>query len=149
MDVTGIGTASVIHQTAIQAITFETEQDNPSTTPRQIEVTVTDETGLDSNTALSTINVSAAPPVLSIFSTGVTEGGQLPYVLALRAVEELINQALRYCDHALVIANGQAQHSGPCEQVITAAMLRDVYRIRARIESCSAGTRHVIVDGVA
>ena len=60
-----------------------------------------------------------------------------------------INQALRYCNHALVIANGQAQHSGPCEQVITAAMLRDVYRIRARIESCSAGTRHVIVDGVA
>jgi iron complex transport system ATP-binding protein len=60
-----------------------------------------------------------------------------------------LNQALRYCDHALVIANGQAQRSGPCGQVITADMLREVYRIKARIESCSQGTPLVIVDGVA
>ena len=60
-----------------------------------------------------------------------------------------INQALRYCDHALVIANGQALRSGPCDQVITADMLREVYRIRARIESCSLGTPQVILDGVA
>lgn len=96
------GNASLAdYQTAIRAITFETEQDNPSTTPRQIEVTVTDETGLDSNTAVSTINVSAAPPVLSIFSTGVTEGGQLPYVLALnKPSSEAVTVQLTLADGA-------------------------------------------------
>lgn len=60
-----------------------------------------------------------------------------------------LNQALCYCDQALVIANGRAQRSGPCDQVITTDMLREIYRIQARVESCSQGAPQVIVDGVA
>lgn len=59
-----------------------------------------------------------------------------------------LNQALRFCDQVLVIADGSAQGSGTCEEVITVGMLREVYRIKARIEHCSMGIGHVIVDGV-
>jgi iron complex transport system ATP-binding protein len=58
-----------------------------------------------------------------------------------------LNQALRFADHVPVIADGTAHGSGPCEDVIAAAMLRDVYRIAARVERCSMGASHVIVDG--
>jgi iron complex transport system ATP-binding protein len=34
-------------------------------------------------------------------------------------------------------------------EVITAELLRDVYRVDARIETCSRGICQVIVDGVA
>jgi iron complex transport system ATP-binding protein len=33
--------------------------------------------------------------------------------------------------------------------VITTDMLREIYRIQARVESCSQGAPQVIVDGVA
>lgn len=59
-----------------------------------------------------------------------------------------LNQALRFSDQALVIADGTARASGPSREVITEGMLRDVYRIDARIERCSMGIGHVIVDGV-
>jgi len=59
-----------------------------------------------------------------------------------------LNQALRFSDQALVIADGTLQASGPSAQVITVEMLRRVYRIAARIERCSMGIGHVIVDDV-
>lgn len=59
-----------------------------------------------------------------------------------------LNQALRFSDQVLVIADGTVQGSGPCEDVITVEMLREVYRIEARIERCSMGIGHVIVDGI-
>lgn len=59
-----------------------------------------------------------------------------------------LNQALRFSDQALVIADGAMQASGPSAEVITVGMLRRVYRIAARIERCSMGIGHVIVDDV-
>jgi iron complex transport system ATP-binding protein len=59
-----------------------------------------------------------------------------------------LNQALRFSDQSLVIADGKAQGSGPSDEVITVGMLRKVYRIAARIERCSMGVGHVIVDDV-
>jgi iron complex transport system ATP-binding protein len=59
-----------------------------------------------------------------------------------------LNQALRFSDQALVIAGGTVQASGPSAEVITVEMLRSVYRIAARIEHCSLGIGHVIVDDV-
>lgn len=59
-----------------------------------------------------------------------------------------LNQALRFSDQALVIADGAMQASGPSAEVITVDMLRRVYRIAARIERCSMGIGHVIVDDV-
>jgi iron complex transport system ATP-binding protein len=60
-----------------------------------------------------------------------------------------LNQALHFSDQVLVLAAGKAWKSGTCADVITVEMLREVYGIEARIECCSKGISHVIVDGVA
>ena len=59
-----------------------------------------------------------------------------------------LNQALRFADQVLVIANGTAQGSGPCREVITVDILREVYKVQARIELCSQGNSQIIVDGI-
>ncbi|WP_062208489.1 ABC transporter ATP-binding protein [Aureimonas sp. AU12] len=58
-----------------------------------------------------------------------------------------LNHALRYCEHTIVIANGTMVTSGPSAEVITSAMLREVYRVEARVEACTQGRPVVIVDG--
>ena len=68
-------------------------------------------------------------------------------LVVMMALHDL-NQALRSCDHTLVVAEGTARACGPTDQVITADLLGDVYRVDARIERCSAGYSHVIVDDV-
>ena len=67
-------------------------------------------------------------------------------MIVLIALHDL-NHALRYCENTIVIANGAMAASGPTSDVITDAMLRDIYKINARIENCSQGTPMVIVDG--
>lgn len=59
-----------------------------------------------------------------------------------------LNQAMRFADQVMVIARGTLQGSGLAEHVITEQMLRTVYRVQARIEQCSRGERHIIVDDV-
>ncbi|WP_044874381.1 ABC transporter ATP-binding protein [Pseudomonas sp. LFM046] len=59
-----------------------------------------------------------------------------------------LNQALRFADQVLVIANGTAQGSGACEDIITAELLRRVYQVNARIERCSRQASHIIVDDI-
>lgn len=68
-------------------------------------------------------------------------------LLVFIAIHDL-NQALRFSDQVLVIAEGTLRGSGPSEEVITVEMLREVYKIDARIERCSMGIGHVIVDGI-
>ncbi|MEE1923672.1 ABC transporter ATP-binding protein [Pseudomonas sp. 148P] len=68
-------------------------------------------------------------------------------VIVFIALHDL-NQALRFADQVLVIAEGTAQASGPCQEVIDADLLRAVYKVEGRIETCSRGLRHVLVDGV-
>jgi iron complex transport system ATP-binding protein len=58
-----------------------------------------------------------------------------------------LNHALRYCSQTMVINGGHLIASGPTKDVITPAMLREVYRVDARIEPCSHGRLQVIVDG--
>ena len=58
-----------------------------------------------------------------------------------------LNHALRYCDQTIVIAGGGLVASGQTEDVITPEMLREVYKVIARIEHCSEGKPMVIVDG--
>lgn len=69
-------------------------------------------------------------------------------ILVLIALHDL-NHALRFADKALLVANGTVEQAGRCEDVITEGMLRAVYRVEARIERCSRGQSHVIVDSVA
>jgi iron complex transport system ATP-binding protein len=59
-----------------------------------------------------------------------------------------LNQALRFADQVLVIADGTSQGSGPSSEVITEQMLRDVYKVEARIEQCSKGLSHILIDDI-
>lgn len=67
-------------------------------------------------------------------------------MIVLIALHDL-NHALRYCENTMVIAGGEMIASGKTPQVITTHLLREIYRIEARIEPCSQGRPMVIVDG--
>ncbi|KAA9383245.1 ABC transporter ATP-binding protein [Neorhizobium galegae] len=69
-------------------------------------------------------------------------------MIVMIAIHDL-NQALRFADKVLVIANGRMRACGYPRDVVTVDMLRDVYRVHARIEKCSMDHDHVIVDGTA
>jgi iron complex transport system ATP-binding protein len=69
-------------------------------------------------------------------------------MVVLIALHDL-NHALRFSDQAMVIVHGRLVACGSSPNVITSDLLRDVYHIDARIELCSRGIGHVIVDGVA
>jgi len=62
-------------------------------------------------------------------------------MIVLIALHDL-NHVLRYCENTLVIDNGVMVASGQTQTVIT-----EIYRVEARIESCSRGHAMVIVDG--
>ncbi|MFN7126292.1 ferrichrome ABC transporter [Rhizobium sp. TH135] len=66
-------------------------------------------------------------------------------IAVLIALHDL-NHAMRYCDQSLVVADGRLIASGPTTEVITPALLRDVYHVDARIEACTQGRPLVIVD---
>ncbi|WP_064119903.1 ABC transporter ATP-binding protein [Pseudomonas fluorescens] len=68
-------------------------------------------------------------------------------VIVFIAIHDL-NQALRFADQVLVIAEGTSQGSGPSDEVITEQMLRDVYKVEARIEQCSRGLQHILIDDI-
>lgn len=66
----------------------------------------------------------------------------------LIAIHDL-NHALRYCEQTLVVSGGRLIAAGRTSDIVTADMLHDIYRIDARIETCSQGLPHVIVDAAA
>ncbi|MEM5583084.1 ABC transporter ATP-binding protein [Roseibium sp. AS2] len=66
-------------------------------------------------------------------------------MLVLIALHDL-NHALRYCASTLVIAGGKLVAAGPSRDVITPELMRDIYRVEARIETCSRGEAHIIID---
>jgi iron complex transport system ATP-binding protein len=49
----------------------------------------------------------------------------------------------------MVIAGGRLVACGPSAEIVTPTLLREIYRVEARIEPCSRGIGQVIVDGVA
>ncbi|KAB0677418.1 ABC transporter ATP-binding protein [Aureimonas leprariae] len=67
-------------------------------------------------------------------------------MVVLIAIHDL-NHALRFCADTIVVANGRMAACGPSAEIVTAELLRDVYRVSGRIERCSHGLPHVIVDG--
>ncbi|WP_299820419.1 ABC transporter ATP-binding protein [uncultured Roseibium sp.] len=66
-------------------------------------------------------------------------------MLVLIALHDL-NHALRYCTSTLVIAGGKLVAAGPSRDVITPELMRDIYKVEARIETCSRGEAHIIID---
>jgi iron complex transport system ATP-binding protein len=81
--------------------------------------------------------------ILSFVRELARERGLLVFV----ALHDL-NQAMRFSSKVLLVADGTVQASGPCRDVITVEMLRDVYKVEGRIERCSLGIDQVIVDGI-
>ena len=80
--------------------------------------------------------------VLSFITSAAKRDG----MIVLIALHDL-NHALRYCESTIVIANGEMAASGATSSVVTQEMLREIYKIDARIEHCSQGKAMVIVDG--
>ncbi|ORE91889.1 ABC transporter ATP-binding protein [Aurantimonas sp. 22II-16-19i] len=60
-----------------------------------------------------------------------------------------LNHALRYCAHTIVIADGRMRAGGATAEVITPTMLREIYRVEARVETCSRGRPYLVVDKTA
>lgn len=60
-----------------------------------------------------------------------------------------LNHVMRYCDQTIIVAGGRLVADGPTAEIITADMLRDVYRVKARVETCSQGRPMIVVDGTA
>lgn len=69
-------------------------------------------------------------------------------MIVMIAIHDL-NQALRFADKVLIIQDGRMHACGAPRDVVTVDMLKNVYKIHARIEKCSMGHDHVIVDGTA
>lgn len=65
--------------------------------------------------------------------------------IALVASHDL-NLALRFCDQILMLHAGGVLAFGPPVQVLTPELLRQAYRVKARIERCSQGYPIVLAD---
>jgi iron complex transport system ATP-binding protein len=90
----------------------------------------------------SALDLHRQVEVLSFITSAAKRDG----MIVLIALHDL-NHALRYCESTIVIANGEMAASGATSSVVTQEMLRDIYKIDARIEHCSQGKAMVIVDG--
>ncbi|HDZ49306.1 hypothetical protein LCGC14_0185000 [marine sediment metagenome] len=66
-------------------------------------------------------------------------------MLILVALHDL-GHALRFADAAMLLENGRLIACGPTAEVITPTLLRQVYRVAARIEPCSKGQPQLIVE---
>ena len=65
--------------------------------------------------------------------------------LAMIAVHDL-NLALRFCDRIVVLGEGRVLASGRPADVLTPALLRTAYGVRARVERCALGHPIVLAD---
>lgn len=59
-----------------------------------------------------------------------------------------INIALRHAEYAVMLKNGALVASGVPDAVVTPQNLATVYGVRGRVEHCSQGLPHVVVDGL-
>ena len=92
----------------------------------------------------SALDLHRQVEVLSFMQAQARQKG----MVVLIALHDL-NQALRFADKILLVADGRMRACGDPLEVITPAMLRQVYGVDARVEMCSRQFNHIIVDGVA
>lgn len=59
-----------------------------------------------------------------------------------------INIALHHADHVIMLKEGHLVATGEPDNVITSDNIAKVYGVKARVEYCSQGTRHVLIDGL-
>ncbi|SIQ71230.1 MULTISPECIES: ABC transporter ATP-binding protein [unclassified Bosea (in: a-proteobacteria)] len=79
--------------------------------------------------------------VLTLMSRLTRERG----ILTLVSIHDL-NQALRFADKVMVLADSTLKALGTPREVVTSQLLADVYRVSARIEGQHAST-YVVVEG--
>lgn len=72
----------------------------------------------------------------------LTRDQGLLIILALHDV----GHALRFADSVLVIDQGCLAACGPTAEIVTAGLLRDVFKVDARIEPCSLGRPQLIIN---
>lgn len=66
-------------------------------------------------------------------------------MLIMVALHDL-GHALRFTDEAMLLQNGELIACGTTAEVVTPELLRQVYRVAARIEPCSKGRPQLIVE---
>jgi len=59
-----------------------------------------------------------------------------------------LNIALRHADHVLMLKSGKLIANGVPNEVITPESLAEVYGVNGRIEHCSQGVSHLVIDGL-
>jgi iron complex transport system ATP-binding protein len=74
---------------------------------------------------------------------GLAERDGLCVVVAIHD----LNQALRFADQVVVLSHGSIVASGAPTDVLTPALLQEVYGVEARLETCSRGVPFLTVDG--
>ncbi len=89
----------------------------------------------------SALDLNRQVEVLSLVSRLARERG----MVVLIALHDL-NHALRYCRDVIVISQGRMAAAGRADAIITPEFLREVYRVDGRVERCSRGSPHVIID---
>lgn len=92
----------------------------------------------------SALDLHRQMEVLAFMRQVARERGMIVFI----AIHDL-NQAMRFADQTMVIADGHLMGVGRTSEVVTRQLLHDVYRIEARIEPCSRGHLQIIVDSVA
>lgn len=90
----------------------------------------------------SALDLSHQIDLLSLLRRLADEQG----LLIIVALHDL-GHALRFSDAAIVLHQGGLIACGPISNVITPELLEDVFDVEARIESCSRGRPHLIIDG--
>lgn len=66
--------------------------------------------------------------------------------VALLALHDL-NQVMRACTTTIAVADGKVIAVGPTLEVLRPALIRQLYGVEARVETCSRGCPMMIVDG--
>ncbi|MCI0510061.1 iron complex transport system ATP-binding protein [Chromohalobacter marismortui] len=66
-------------------------------------------------------------------------------MLVIAALHDL-GHALRFTDQALILQEGRLAACGATDDVVTPELLRRVFQVEARIESCSRGRPQLIVE---
>ncbi len=81
---------------------------------------------------------------LDVMRTEATSRG----ALVIMALHDL-NLALRFCDDLILLHHGRLLAEGPAATTLTPDLLCAAYGVQARLECCSHGLPHVVVDGAA
>ncbi|WP_131669603.1 ABC transporter ATP-binding protein [Psychrobacter pygoscelis] len=68
-------------------------------------------------------------------------------LLVIIAIHDL-NLAMRFADKAILLYKGSLYTSGKVQEVITVKAMADCFHVQCRIEPCSKGFYHVLVDDI-